>query len=130
MVPLTPEDSKSPLATTANRMLRGFLSVITWNHLFFSLPLVYHTMRVYAIWSYWSAGGFLNRVGGGGAQWRFFHGFALSTHLWFEDCVNDGFVAVVGGQRTLILPVVLLGRQMVVTPYQNAEISVRCWRLM
>ena len=65
-----------------------------------------------------------------GAQGRFFHGFALSTHLWFEDGVNDGFVAVVGGQRTLILPVVLLGRQMVVTPYQNAEISVQCWRLM
>ena len=32
----------------------------------------------------------------GCAHRRFFHGFALSTHLWFEDCVNDGFVSVVG----------------------------------
>ena len=56
-------------------------------------------MRVYAIWSCWSAGGFLDRaagLGGGCAHRRFFHGFALSTHLWFEDGINDGFVAAVG----------------------------------
>ncbi|MBO6202090.1 MAG: hypothetical protein J6O13_01040 [Selenomonas sp.] len=32
----------------------------------------------------------------GGAQGRFFHGFALSTHFRFEDGVNDGFVAAFG----------------------------------
>ncbi|WP_303816446.1 hypothetical protein [Selenomonas ruminantium] len=38
----------------------------------------------------------MNRVGGGGAHRRFFHGFALSTHFRFEDGINDGFAAVVG----------------------------------
>ena len=31
-----------------------------------------------------------------GAQGRFFHGFALSTHFRFEDGIDDGFVSVVG----------------------------------